>query len=262
MTDYTGYYDTGGNELRGEVIVTAGVVASVEDWNTFDRRWLDVLRRYAISSFHMEPIAHWHKSSDIAKWPLVDGARDEARRRAMFRELLETARGVIRQAFVRAVVLGDYRAVDAEYQLTETVGGPYTLAQAACLLQSQTWLQKQHEQPAKHRWRAIVERGDAGQPEFRRFCEKYLVYTPDFVAKRDESGEDITPLSLADLLAYEHHHLYTRVAYARLAGTQAPTRNEWRGLFRAARELLSVDARIIELGFLERLCGRLRISRR
>lgn len=211
MAAFIGYYDTGGAEHQGRMVVTAGVVATVGEWSQIDKRWMRILRREQLATFHMKEIAHWR--GDIAKWPLVDGKRDEARRRALFDDLLNASVG-IRQAFVRAVILDEYNDFDARYKFTETVGGAYTIAQAQCLIQSQEWLSDRSTEGGQHYWKAVVEQGDAGQKAFRRFCESALTYMPAFVPKLNDRGEVITPLALADLIAYEHHHLYTAVKTA------------------------------------------------
>lgn len=255
MAAFSGYYDTGGAQHQGRVVVTAGVVATVDEWNEFDSRWLDVLRKYEIASFHMAEIAQWNDDNDISKWPLVDGKRDEQRRREFLTELALVGSGAVRQAFVRAVVLDDYRVIDARFPLTEKIGGPYSLAQAACLIQSQEWFQERSQPADKHQWRAMVEKGDAGQTEFRKFCEEYLVYMPQFEPKKNIAGEDITPLGLADLIAYEHSHLYTRIIKT---GAQIPE-DKWRGILRLLRERIPTDARVVEINFLNRMCAKLNL---
>jgi hypothetical protein len=238
------------------------VVASVAQWDEFDARWLRVLKKFDISSFHMVRIAHWDEGSDISKWPLIQGNRDEERRKKFLWELAAAAAHLVQQVFVRAVVLPDYRAVDARYCLTEAVGGPYALAQAICLLHSQTWLPERNTPPEQHAWGAFVERGDVGQPAFRKFCETYLVYVPTFVDKKTEAGEDITPLGLADLIAYEHHHLYTRTAMAKADGQQGPSAKDWRGILKVLRNSLPTDAKIVERRYLEWFCHEMNLSTR
>ena len=262
VTAFTGYYDTGGCETHGSIVVTAGVVSSVAEWEAFDARWLRTLKKYDVSSFHMVQIAHWDERSDIAGWPLVGGKRDEERRRNLLWELAAAAAHLVHRVFVRAVVLSDYKAADARYCLTEAVGGPYAMAQALCLLNSQTWLRERNTPPEHHAWGAFVERGDSGQDAFRRFCEKYLAYVPTFVDKKTQAGEEITPLSLADLVAYEHHHLYTRTAIAKAEGRQGPPPGQWRGILKVLRNSLPVEAKIVEANYLEYVCRELNLPLR
>jgi hypothetical protein len=244
---YRGYYDAGGCERHGHTLVAVGVVATVDQWDVFDLRWLDVLRRCKISSFHMAKIAQW--KGDVGQWPLKDGQRDEDRRKEMFVELVKVA-SVVRKVFVRGIVLADYEAMESRYRIGELLGGPYSVAQLACLIQSWEWVRTQSDPPPP--FQAIVEAGDAGQDRFRRMCEKYLGWVPAFEGKKAPSGEDITPLSLADLIAYEHNNLYNK----RAAGLPVPSREKWRGLTRAVKESLPVDARVIEAGWLEWLARR------
>src|SRR5690348_11021922 len=134
MLSFSGYFDTAGAEHQGEFIVTAGVWATVEQWDVFDRRWLSVLEAYDLSAFHMWQIAHW--KGDIAKWPLRGGKPDDERRRQLLSDLAEVA-AMIPQAAVRGVHLADYRAANERFLMAEAIGGgPYALSQAMCLIQS------------------------------------------------------------------------------------------------------------------------------
>jgi len=256
MAAFTGYYDTGGAQHQGTVVVTVGVVATVEDWNTFDLRWLEVLRKYDIQSFHMAEIMWWR--GDNRNWPLKDGKRDEESLTAFLFELVQVGASFVRQGFVRGVVLDDYKAVDDRYPLTEKIGGPYTMAQAACLIQSQEWF-IQHNKPAtQHKWGALVEKGDAGQKEFRKFCKENLKYVPAFEPKKNKQREDVTPFGLADLIAYEHHGLYKRMIQAQ---AHIPQQN-WSPILRAIRDNIFLDARIVETGFLNRFVTGLKLPLR
>jgi hypothetical protein len=253
MTEFAGYYDTGGAQHQGTVVVTVGVVARVEEWNAFDVRWLEVLRKYDIQTFHMAEIMWWR--GDNERWPLKGGQRDEDRLTAFLLELVMLGASYVRQGFVRGVALDDYKAVDARYPLTETIGGPYTMAQATCLIQSQEWF-IQHNKPATlHKWGALVEKGDTGQKEFRKFCKKYLVYMPAFEPKKNQRREDVTPFGLADLIAYEHYGLYKRMIDAK---SQIP-RQTWSPILRAIKENIFLDARVVETGFLNQFVTRLNL---
>lgn len=259
MEAFTGYYDTGGTQGEGRMVVTCGVVASVKEWDDFDVRWNRVMKKYDMSSFHMVKIAHWHKDSDISKWSLVNGKRDEMRRRKLLAELVGAAIG-IKMAFVRGASLDDYNAYNDQYYLTEKIGGAYTFAQAQCLLHSEGWLSARRE--PQDQWGSIVEQGDAGQDAFRKFCKEQLKYMPTFTDKQNASGEDYTPLALADLIAYEHHNWYTKVAAAKVKGEREPGPETWRGIMRVIRESLPINAAIIEKTLLERFCTQLNLPRR
>lgn len=234
-------------------MVTAGVVATVEDWDAFDERWLAVLRKYEIGSFHMTQIAHWE--GDIAAWPLKNDERDENRRRQFLSELASSAKGVS-QAVIRGIVLSDYRAANQEHALNEAMGGPYTMAQAICLLNAAAMLREKCD-PATTQFGAIIEAGDAGQGRFREFCNKVLTVPPTFTGKKAPNGEDVTPLSLADLLAYEHHLLYSKRA---ALGPGAVGKDQWRGILRVLRETIPTDARIVEQAYLQKFCTTLNLK--
>lgn len=255
MAIFGGYYDTGGTQSIGRVIVSAGVVAQVPAWDEFDIEWLDVMRRYGVTSVHAKELKEW--KGDLASWPLKDGRRDEQRRIGLLSELVAVAARHTEQAFVRVVALEDYRALEERYFVKERYS-PYTLAQLSCLVHSQEWLQEKHAPATDHKWRAIIEAGDDGQGQFEAVCRASLKYMPAFECKKAPNGEDITPLALADLIAYEHHRLYAETTARR---AQVP-RTEWRAILRSLREKIPTDVQILERRFLDEMAVNLKLRRR
>jgi hypothetical protein len=69
------YLDDSGklDDPNTEVIVVAGCIAKVEDWEKFDPEWLRVLKDFGVREFHLKDLAH--RKGDFKGW-------DESRRKA------------------------------------------------------------------------------------------------------------------------------------------------------------------------------------
>jgi hypothetical protein len=52
------WFDTSGNEKEGPVLVAVGVLSTARRWRAFDRRFMEVLRRYHVSTLHMYDYKH------------------------------------------------------------------------------------------------------------------------------------------------------------------------------------------------------------
>jgi hypothetical protein len=85
---------------------------------------------------------------------------------------------------------------------------------------------------------------------------------PTFGSKKDAHGEDVTPLSLANLIAYEHHRWYTKVSEAKSTGQPEPGKESWSPTLALLREALPVDAGISEETMLRRFCEQLKLPPR
>ena len=250
--EYVCYFDTAGSQLDDGILVTVGVVASRKKWDRFDKRWLAILGEFNVQRFHMHDVAHW--KGDLESW-----GHDESRRLDFLSALIAEINGTVNKVMIRGLVLSDYKAIDQKYELTEMVGGQYSLGQASCFIAVTDWMFER-----KHPASSVgfcIEEGDAGQPALKKFLRENLHIRGEitFAKKIDsKSGEDVTPFSAADLIAYEHRLLYNRAEKAQ----QMPPVEKWRGSIRAIRRRLPVSAGILESGFLERFCTGLAIPRR
>lgn len=238
---FDAYFDTGGSESSpdGTVIVTAGVVATSAKWERFDRRWSTVLNEFGVRELHMKHFSQG--KGEFASW------FGQVQRRAEFirRLIAEIKRGV-NKAFVTAVILPDYRLLDLRYELTEQIGGPYSLAQSRAIQRTVMWM------AARKRPTDLltfsVEKGDAGQPAFRRFIKQSLGKEPTFLERWAPNGEGYTPLQACDLLAYEYRHEYHRI----VRDKRRPA--ESRKSLASIRRHLPVDAGVVDGEIIEQTC--------
>jgi hypothetical protein len=243
MAAFTGYFDASGTQEEGAVLVAAGAFANVDHWGTFDEQWRDLMAKEGVTNFRMHDLAHFKKS-------FATGWREnETRRRQFLQAFMTLANQTVEASFVTTLVLSDYHAVNEKYQITEFFGGAYSLAQANCVTRVVGWV-LENKAPADEVY-FFVEHGDVGQDAFRKLMRENLGYIADYVIllpKRNESGEDITPYHVADVVAYEHHSEHTFVA---LTGTE---KGKPRGLLTNIRETLKPDVGILERDVLERMC--------
>jgi hypothetical protein len=154
---WTAYFDTGGSEsdAEGRVLITAGVVATMEKWARFDRAWTRALEEAGVRELHMRELVH--STGEFTGW-------DEAQRSALLTRLLQETKRGVNKLFVAVVILPAYRELNQRYKLTETIGGPYALAQTAGIGQAWDWLAR-----TKHGEDGVafaVAAGDNGQDRF------------------------------------------------------------------------------------------------
>lgn len=249
MVEHFGYCDASGTELgqvNEHVLVTAGVVARVDKWDEFDRRWLETMeKKYGVCHFHMKKFAHFKECFEHG-WA---GKENEPKRTEFLRDLLTLAKELTERVFVSTLFLNDYRALDGKYCATETLGGAYSYAQASCVVRAFEWMRE--NLPSDDRVHFWVEHGDPGQEAFRRFIQEQVGFPPktiDFLRKRTDTDEDITPYHIADFVAYEYHSEHN--VWAATSRRKAKTR----GALTAIREALNPDVGILRYKSIEQMC--------
>jgi hypothetical protein len=243
MALFHAYFDSSGTERDEWIIVTAGVVATEQKWSRFEQRWGAVLAKEGVTQFHMQEFAH--AKGEFASWK-----GDEPRRAAFLAALVREVKRGVNKSFIHGVVLPDYRELDRQYQLTETVGGPYSLSQFGCLYVAYRWLMAKknpHDRAA-----TFVERGDTGIPGFRRYLKSQHLPEPAFIPKVEpNSGKIWVPLQAADLIAYEFRRLYDR----RARDGREPPLESCRGVLQAISRMLPLRTMIYRGPGLGRLCA-------
>lgn len=203
MPVFSAYFDSSGTERDEKVVTTVGVVSTVEKWARFDSRWSAALAEYGVSQLHMKDFAHFKK--EFASWR----GKDALRVSFIDRLVREAKRGV-NKTFIVSLMLRDFRAVDARYQLTERIGGPYAHAQLACIQMCQRWINE--KKGRNETLKLFVAHGDVGQEAFKRFLSTDTGDKPEFLPMVAPDGRAWSPLQVADLIAYEHRKMHETVA--------------------------------------------------
>jgi len=244
---FTGYFDASGTENDDAVLTVAGVISDTEAWDQFDREWLALLDSEGLGqAFRMHDFAHMKKA-------FASGWRDnEARRSALIVSLAELAAHTVHKAFVRSILLVDFRAVNDRYEAKETWGGPYALAQANCVLAAMEWLMTEKLPENPYTGVAFfVERGDVGQDAFMRLMRTKL--SPEMadsvtlLAKKNNLGQEISPFHAADVLAYEVHRHHVGVNAGALPSAM-------RGALKTMKQHLHPKVGLITEDEIEQLC--------
>jgi hypothetical protein len=189
MTVFTAYFDGSGSPDDTVAVVVAGFVAPAEQWTEFERNWNACLRDFNVSSLHMRHFAH--SRGEFTAWK-----GNEEKRRHFLERLISIIKVRVWHSFASAVIMEDYRKVDAKYCLSE-FSKPYTLAGGTCVAKVQRW---------KKRWANVddeiafvFEDGDLGKGDLMRAVKENVGVTPRFLNK-----EESVAFQAADLLAYEH----------------------------------------------------------
>ncbi|MGQ0639793.1 MAG: hypothetical protein ACT4P6_03335 [Gemmatimonadaceae bacterium] len=244
MTIFNTHFDTSGTETDDRALVTVGVTATVTKWGEFDSAWMAVLKEFGIKHYHTKEMAQW--KGEFEAWN-----KDKKKRDAFIQRLLTVIKQHSNKTIVRALVLPDYREVDAKYELTELAGGPYSYVQAASLFTVQAWLQERKKKPRPTSWNCLIAHGDKGQHQLRLFLKQTLGFEPSFLPRIDSAtGEDLTPFSAADLIAY----LYRRAYHDGLAMRKLTLHQAWHSAFKSIRSQLPLDSGVIDTEYIENFC--------
>lgn len=147
------------------------------------------MKHFGVSALHMRDFAHSRR--ELESWK-----KDERKRRRFLDRLISIVRTRVFHSFASAVMMEDYRNVDAKYQLHE-FSKPYTLAAGTCIAKLDRWEKRRNNPPDK--LEIVFEDGDTDKGDLIRAMKKYPRFEPTFLKKGQA-----TAFQAADLLAYEH----------------------------------------------------------
>jgi hypothetical protein len=189
MTRYTAVFDGSGSPADTIAVVVAGFVAPDDQWVDFERNWNDCLKHFGVSALHMRHFAH--SRGEFTGWK-----QDEAKRRSFLRQLIGIIKARVWHSFASAVLMDDYRKVDAKYCLSE-FSRPYALAGCTCLAKLNRWGQKWLK--PEDGIAIVFEDGDNDKGALVAAVKQHFTITPAFLSK-----EKSVAFQAADLLAYEN----------------------------------------------------------
>jgi hypothetical protein len=192
---FTAYFDESGTHDQSAALVVSGYVASVQQWEKFDKEWKDALADEGLTHFHMKDFAHSKK--EFSTWK-----DNEPRRKRFLERLINIIRKNVRKSFSNAVILDAYRKVNSKYTFQEYLGKPYAFCARLCMTGVEYWKEQhdyQDEVPS------IFEDGAHDKGAFLDILkrDKYLI--PVFGQKREH-----TPLQAADFVAWENLKIYNQ----------------------------------------------------
>ena len=188
MADFSAIFDGSGSPDGTLALVVAGFVGTSEQWLELERNWKQCLDDFGVPALHMKDFAH--SQGDFKAWK-----GDEQRRRRFLSRLTNIISTRVRHSFGSAVVMGDYRKVDAKYKLREH-SRPYSIAACSCLISVRNWALKWLK--PTDRIFLVFEDGDLDKGDLMRTAKTYFDAVPSFLPKSHSVA-----FQAADLLAYE-----------------------------------------------------------
>jgi hypothetical protein len=196
MSNYSLFFDDSGHPDGQPFVVTAGFVATEENWLAFEPVWKEALVRHGISGpFHMADFF-------FAK-------RSVKERSPVLRDLAAIIVNHAHAAFTGAVEMAAYRKVNAEYALQEYLGAPYALAARAMALGINQWVQ--HKLGPSDHLALFAEDGTKHRGDLAEVFKRDGLPEPRTVPK------SVTAVQPADMLAWEvFTALRTKKPYRRL----------------------------------------------
>jgi hypothetical protein len=191
MAVFTAYFDASGTP-NDTVLTMAGYVSDLKKWEKFNMRWQEILSSRGITTFHMTDCVSFR--GEFSAW---QDRRDI--RKKFISDLSLCARKFTNKRFSASVVMEDYNHVDAEYQLHEHIGYPYSLCGTSCIEHVRTWARNCGVDMADISF--VFEDGDDHKGDFQEICKARFAITPLFHSKRD-----FMPFQAADLAAWKTRH--------------------------------------------------------
>jgi hypothetical protein len=186
---FSAFFDASGVEHQGRVLVVGGYIASFEQWGKFESEWNEVLKEFGVPSyFRMAEFAH--STGQFSGW------RDkEDRRRAFLKKLTTVIRIRVRRSIGLALLLDDYNAVNADFELSERLGHPFPLAGVTCVNIVAAWAERASiKTPILY----TFEKGDSHRGELIEQLDNHFHVLPNFGNKTQYN-----PLQAADFVAWE-----------------------------------------------------------
>jgi hypothetical protein len=189
---YAAYFDESGSPDEGKHVIVSGFVAPLDQWVHFESEWRSVLDAHGVSVFHAKDFGHCQ--GEFKCW------KDDRNKRRWF---LESLVGIIcrrtDKSFSTAIPLKEFRDVDREFLLKESVGHPYPLAARICMARVEEWgMARSIEGQVQF----FFEDGAKNKGQLLWIAEKDGKPTPIFTKK-----QDACQFQAADLLAWEHNRL-------------------------------------------------------
>lgn len=195
---YSAYFDDSGHPDQGPYVIVSGFLAERGQWNRFEREWKAALKDQGMTIFHATDFATGN--GEFESW------RKDNRRRTGF---LQRLIGVIKRNTVRsfscAIPLDEFRRVDNQFILKESLGNPYPLAARFCIARADEWAASMNvASPIQY----IFEDGTKHKGQLLWVAEKDGKPTPTFKKKHEA-----VPLQAADMVAWEHNRFLTKLKY-------------------------------------------------
>jgi len=241
---FSAFLDASGVEHQGRVLTVGGFVANYEQWMRFEREWNLVLEEFGVKYFRMAEFAH--STGQYSEWK---GKED--RRRSFLKKLTSVIRIRVRRSFGLALLLDDYNAVNADFELSERLGHPFPLAGVTCVNMIGAWAENAS---VKTPILFTFEKGDSHRGELIEQLDKHFHLLPNFGTKTQYN-----PLQAADFVAWELRKL--AVDYLAIKDEPPEVKLIQRWTYEELEKVPN-DLRILKQESFEGLCEDFKIPRR
>lgn len=232
------FFDASGtkNEIA---LAIAGYLFTRDNSLEFEKRWNELLKNAGLEYFRMTEFVN--NSDQFASW----GDR-RSQKGPLFEALTLLIKKYSDRAFGCVVLLGDYNAINATYELSEILQ-PYPLLGYGCIKKCHAWAISQNRMPII----SYFESGDTHQDQLRKITNELRPeLRPIFIPKR------IAPLQAADIAAWDLGNVATKI-------TQGAGYDIWRKSHNRLRKMLqNPDCGIHTRKDLNNLCIDLKIPLR
>ena len=195
LTSYTGYFDTSGSRSGGQFLVSAGLVASVDQWNNFDEHWKVILENAGISEFHMTDFISGKGEFNDEKWKKNDGFADNFLKKLVYAICKQSKKRTPIYAPMITIYIDDYIQLNKEYELEKFGMTPLALAAGTCIGMAYVWCEDR-QIPFDH-LECFHEDGDLDKGNLKKMI--YDWFGIDLLLKKKQ----LRPLQACDLLAWE-----------------------------------------------------------
>jgi hypothetical protein len=188
---FTAYFDASGTP-SDSVLTMAGYVSDERKWGKFEQAWQTILAGEGVSQFHMNECVGSH--GEYKGWT-------PERRNRFINDLSECALKYTNKRFSASVVIADFNRADAEFEIHERLGYPYTLCGVSCIGHVLSWA---HNRRVTEQVNYFFEDGDKHKGDFERACRERFgrkPITPIFQKKKDALA-----FQAADLAAWKTRH--------------------------------------------------------
>jgi len=194
----TGYFDESGTHDQATVTTVAGFISTPERWGEFDEAWRVVLKRWGLSSFHMNEFAHFTGEYEQFR-------KDEAGRRLLLRFLAAVIKETCLYGCAASVIRKDHEMLNANNRL----GSAYSLAAKGCMALNASWMAANDQEPPLD---VLFEAGCEFSKQFVRELEndeRPQGALNEFGVVSFDTKHRFPGLQAADFLAYEQCKYFT-----------------------------------------------------
>jgi hypothetical protein len=188
------YFDDSGTGANDSVVVVAGYIASLLQWQRFDQEWRSLLSEFGVRVMHRAELENFR--GEFVGW--TPAKRDV---------FVQKAQRIIRRrtyvAIGIAVIKSDFEKIIPE-TLKRFYGGAYGFCAILCLARAKRWFDKAKQKDPID-W--VFEAGTAGSGQIGHLLDAIYAKVEmrnDFrLGRWTFAGKDVVPLQAADVIAYE-----------------------------------------------------------